>query len=29
MPVIDRAADTWDPLITIADAAGGSVSGRA
>ena len=23
MPVEDRAADTWEPLIAVADAAGG------
>ncbi|GAA1449665.1 DUF3631 domain-containing protein [Nocardiopsis tropica] len=29
MPVEDRAADTWEPLIALADAAGGAWPGRA
>ena len=29
MPVEDRAADTWEPLVAIADLAGGSWPGRA
>jgi len=29
MPVEDRAADTWAPLVALADAAGGSWPGRA
>ena len=29
MPVQDRAADTWEPLVAIADAAGGDWPGRA
>ncbi len=29
MPVEDRAADTWEPLVAIADAAGGDWPGRA
>jgi hypothetical protein len=29
MPVEDRAADTWEPLVAVADAAGGSWPARA
>ncbi|MFB7472556.1 DUF3631 domain-containing protein [Kitasatospora sp. NPDC056184] len=29
MPVEDRAADTWEPLVAVADLAGGSWPGRA
>lgn len=29
LPVVDRAADVWAPLVTVADAAGGDWPGRA